>query len=121
MAEAEVTGFFEVFGAVWKAYSNKTIRQVKAIDAYLLFVLISGIIQFGYMLLVGSFPFNSFLAAFLSCVGIFVLTVGLRMQVNPVSRNDPRNGWREVTPARAYADWLFCNLILHIAVLNFLG
>ncbi len=68
-----------MFGAVWHAYDNKTIRKVKVIDAYLLFVLVSGIIQFGYMLLVGSFPFNSFLAAFLSCVGVFVLTVGLRM------------------------------------------
>lgn len=121
MAEAEVSGFFEVFGAVWKAYRNKTNRQVKAIDAYLLFVLITGIIQFVYMLLVGSFPFNSFLAAFMSCVGVFVLTVGLRMQVNPTTRNEARNSWKAVTPARAYADWLFCNLILHTAVLNFLG
>lgn len=30
--------------------------------------------QFGYMLLVGSFPFNAFLAGFFSCVGFFSLT-----------------------------------------------
>ena len=31
-------------------------------------------LQFAYVLLVGSFPFNSFLAGLLSCVGFFVLT-----------------------------------------------
>ena len=31
-------------------------------------------LQFIYMLLVGTFPFNSFLAGFLCCCGFFVLT-----------------------------------------------
>ncbi len=121
MTDVEKAGFVAVFGAVWAAYKKKTPRRVKFIDAYLFYVLTTGIVNFCYMLLVGTFPFNAFLAAFLSCVGVFVLTVGLRMQVNPASRRDPRNGWARVTPARAYADWLFCNLILHTAVLNFLG
>ncbi len=74
MSDTEVTGFFEVFGAIWRAYNNKTIRKVKVIDAYLLFVLVSGIIQFGYMLLVGSFPFNSFWPRFcLASVCLFSL------------------------------------------------
>lgn len=34
-----------------------------------------------YAKLVGTFPFNSFLAGFFCCVGTFVLTVGLRMKV----------------------------------------
>ena len=114
-------GPIKVFREVLGAYQDKTSRSIKVIDVYLVYVLMTGIIQFVYMLLVGSFPFNSFLAGFLSCVGVFVLTVALRMQVNPVSRMDPRNSWKNITPARAYADWLFCNLILHIAVLNFLG
>lgn len=115
------TGFLETFGAVWSAYNAKTPKRVKVIDAYLMYVLITGIVQFVYMLLVASFPFNSFLAAFLSCVAVFVLTVSLRMQVNPTSRNKVDNCWTHVTPARAYADWLLCNLILHTAVLNFIG
>lgn len=121
MSDASETGFVAVFRTVFKAYNEKTTKSMKVIDAYLLYVLVSGIIQFAYMLLVGTFPFNSFLAAFLSCVGVFVLSVALRMQINPVSRNDPRNSWSAVAPVRAYADWLFCNLILHMAVLNFLG
>lgn len=121
MADREPTGFAETFGAVWAAYNTKTPKRIKSIDAYLFYVLVTGIVQLAYMLLVGSFPYNSFLASFLSCVGVFVLTVGLRMQVNPASQSDPKNLWGNVTPARAYADWLFCNLILHMAVLNFIG
>ena len=37
--------------------------------------------QFVYAKLVGTFPFNSFLAAFFCCVGAFVLTLSLRMKV----------------------------------------
>jgi hypothetical protein len=36
--------------------------------------------QFVYMLVVGTFPFNAFLAGFLSCVGFFALTGELRGQ-----------------------------------------
>jgi len=38
------------------------------------FALATGVIQFLYMLLVGQFPFNSFLAGFLAAVGFFVFT-----------------------------------------------
>ena len=33
-----------------------------------------------YAKLVGTFPFNAFLAGFFCCVGAFVLTLGLRMK-----------------------------------------
>ena len=39
-------------------------------------------LQFLYMLAVGTFPFNSFLAGFLSCVASFVLTMCLRLQID---------------------------------------
>lgn len=44
------------------------------IDYFLVFALATGVIQFLYMLLVGQFPFNSFLAGFLAAVGFFVFT-----------------------------------------------
>jgi len=106
---------------VLNAYVAKVPRELKIVDAFLVYVLATGIVQFGYMMLVGSFPFNSFLAGFLSCVGVFVLTVALRMQVDQRNRADPNNRWDKLTIPRAYGDWLFCNLILHMAVLNFLG
>lgn len=106
---------------VWSAYSARVSPALQVIDAMLVYILWAGIVQFVYALAVGTFPFNAFLAGFLSCVGVFVLTVALRIQVNPVNSKNPANGWQCLSPQRAYADWLFCNLILHIAVLNFVG
>lgn len=113
------TGF--VLRDVWDAYNIVVPTPLKKIDAFLAYVLLTGITQFVYALYVGSFPFNSFLAGFLSCVGVFVLTVSLRMQIDPRVRADPSNRWSHLTVRRAYVDWLFCNLILHMTVLNFVG
>jgi hypothetical protein len=51
---------------------------LQVIDAFLVFYLLVGITQFLYCCIVGTFPFNSFLAGFISCVGMFVLTGSLR-------------------------------------------
>jgi hypothetical protein len=39
-------------------------------------------LQFVYAKLVGTFPFNAFLAGFFCCVGTFVLTLALRMKAS---------------------------------------
>lgn len=119
MAPPSSTGF--VISDVFRAYKEKVPSNLKKIDAFLAYVLLVGILQLVYALGVGSFPFNSFLAGFLSCVGVFVLTVSLRMQVNPANISDDNNRWKSLTQTQAYLNWLFCNLILHMAVLNFLG
>ncbi|XP_077688415.1 dolichyl-diphosphooligosaccharide--protein glycosyltransferase subunit DAD1 isoform X1 [Eretmochelys imbricata] len=54
-------------------YSSGTASRLKVLDAYLLYVLLSGALQFGYCLGVGTFPFNSFLSGFISAVGSFIL------------------------------------------------
>lgn len=54
-------------------YTQKTSNRLKIIDAYMFYILLTGIIQFVYCCLVGTFPFNSFLSGFISCVGSFVL------------------------------------------------
>lgn len=54
-------------------YQKNTPRKLKMIDAYLLYILITGVVQFAYCCLVGTFPFNSFLSGFISTVGCFVL------------------------------------------------
>ncbi|PIK32922.1 putative dolichyl-diphosphooligosaccharide--protein glycosyltransferase subunit dad1, partial [Apostichopus japonicus] len=54
-------------------YTTKTPRKLKIIDAYLAYIMFTGIIQFVYCALVGTFPFNSFLSGFISCVGSFIL------------------------------------------------
>lgn len=71
-------------------------------NVYLAVVFLTGVIQFAYVLLVGTFPFNSFLAGFLSCVTSFVLGVCLK-----------KTG--------EFKGFLFAHLVLHLAVLMLAG
>ncbi|PNY16977.1 defender against cell death [Trifolium pratense] len=69
-----------------------------------------------YMALVGTFPFNSFLSGVLSCVGTAVLAVCLRIQVNKENKE-----FKDLAPERAFADFVLCNVVLHLVIINFLG
>lgn len=71
-------------------------------NAYLFAVLLTGVFQFMYVILVGTFPFNSFLAGFLSCVTSFILGVCLK-----------KTG--------EFKGFLFAHLVLHLAVLMLIG
>ena len=62
-----------VLKGLWDGYRDGTAQRLKLIDAYLAYVMITGIVQFGYCCIVGTFPFNSFLSGFISTVGCFVL------------------------------------------------
>ena len=100
--------------SLWNAYYETTSTRLKTIDAFLVFLMLSGIIQFLYCILISNFPFNAFLAGYVtrlaalglpnsselcsfgSCVGQFVLAASLRAQVNPANRNE----FKEVSPER---------------------
>ncbi|KAF5839050.1 dolichyl-diphosphooligosaccharide-protein glycosyltransferase subunit dad1, partial [Dunaliella salina] len=73
-------------------------------------------LQLVYMLLVGTFPFNGFLAGFLSSLGFFTLTGCLRLQIDPANSKE-----MSVSPERAFADYCFANLVLHLTVWNYIG
>jgi oligosaccharyltransferase complex subunit epsilon len=60
---------------------HNTPKRLKVIDAYLLYIFFTGVMQFVYCCLVGTFPFNAFLAGFISCIGSFILAACLRLQV----------------------------------------
>lgn len=47
---------------LWKSYIDDTPTKLKTIDAFLVFIMLSGIIQFVYCIAVTNFPFNAFLA-----------------------------------------------------------
>ncbi|XP_075768069.1 dolichyl-diphosphooligosaccharide--protein glycosyltransferase subunit DAD1 [Pelodiscus sinensis] len=98
-------------------YGSGTGSRLKVLDAYLLYVLLSGALQFGYCLGVGTFPFNSFLSGFIAAVGSFVLAVCLRIQINPQNKGE----FQGISPERAFADFLFASTILHLVVINFVG
>lgn len=70
-----------VLSKFYEEYQNNTPKKLKIIDAYLVYILLTGIMQFVYCLLVGTFPFNSFLSGFISCVSCFVLAGKMRFEV----------------------------------------
>ncbi|KAE9550461.1 hypothetical protein FO519_006326 [Halicephalobus sp. NKZ332] len=97
-------------------YLKTTSSTLKIVDAYMLYILLTGVPQFAYCLLVGTFPFNAFLSGFISCVGSFILAACLRVQVNPDNKSD-----FNIEVERAFADFIFGHLVLHLVVVNFLG
>ena len=60
--------------SMWTEYDRSTSTKLKLVDCFLGYIMATGIIQFIYQLIVGSFPFNSFLAGFISTVATFILT-----------------------------------------------
>jgi len=104
-----------ILSELWIEYNKRTPHLLKIIDVFLVYIMFTGVMQFVYVVLAGTFPFNSFLSGFISTVGSFVLTASLRMQV------DPKNKFAGISPERAFADFIFCNVILHLIVMNFMG
>merc|ERR1719433_1948097 len=92
-------------------YKKKTSKTVKIVDTFLLFAMVTGALQVVYMVLVGTtFPFNSFLSGFLSCLGFFVLLMSFRIQItNPTQFR--------VSEERAFVDFVVLNVVLHFVVL----
>ncbi|KAK0423319.1 hypothetical protein QR680_008076 [Steinernema hermaphroditum] len=94
--------FFDVISKLFDDYRATTSSRLKI---------------FVYCVLVGTFPFNSFLSGFISTVGSFVLASCLRIQINPENKSQ----FPSVSPERAFADFIFASCILHLVVVNFLG
>nr|AOT82156.1 defender against cell death 1 [Botryococcus braunii] len=95
---------------------KKTPVHLKVLDCFLVYGVVTAAIQFLYMMLVGSFPFNSFLSGVFSSVGFFVLTVVLRMQANPANKD-----FKNLSPERAFADYVLCSCLLFYVAWNFMG
>lgn len=48
---------------------------------------------------------------------LFLLSVCLRLQVNPQNKNQ----FSGISPERGFADFIFAHIILHLVVMNFIG
>lgn len=106
-----------VISKFYNDYVQNTPKKLKLVDIYLGYILLTGIIQFVYCCLVGTFPFNSFLSGFISTVSCFVLAVCLRLQANPQNKSV----FAVISPERGFADFIFAHVILHLVVMNFIG
>lgn len=108
---------FTIFGKVYQNYTSTTAQRTKLIDAFLGFLVITGVLQFVYCVIAGNYPFNAFLAGFSATVGQFVLTASLRIQSNPANKNE----FSSVSPERAFADFVFGSVLLHLFCTNFIN
>ncbi|KAI5798973.1 DAD family-domain-containing protein [Geopyxis carbonaria] len=108
---------FTILSSVFSKYVKTTPSRTKLIDAYLAFLVYNGVVQFVYCVIAGNYPFNAFLAGFISAVGQFVLTASLRMQSNPVNKEE----FKSVSPERAFADFIFGSVVLHFFCINFIN
>ncbi|CAD5206586.1 unnamed protein product [Bursaphelenchus okinawaensis] len=117
MANPSSNNAIVVLKTLYNQYQKSTPSRLKLIDAYLFYILITGVAQFVYGVLFGTFPFNAFLAGFISTVASFVLAACLRIQVNPENQSE----FNQISVERAFGDFIFAHLILHLVVVNFLG
>ncbi|CAK7892305.1 dolichyl-diphosphooligosaccharide--protein glycosyltransferase subunit Ost2p [[Candida] anglica] len=143
----------DLVGAIsttYDSYFENLTPRLKLIDIFLTFLVLLGVLQFVYVILIGNFPFNAFLGGFISCVGQFVLTVSLRLQyinslqaqplkeskvaeLNEVVDVDvdvhadlddvstSSNVFEQVSPERAFGDYIFASMILHFTVFHFIN
>ncbi|KAI5801607.1 DAD family protein [Peziza echinospora] len=102
---------------VWDNYVTSTSQRTKLIDVFLGFLVVTGVLQFLYCVLVGNYPFNAFLAGFSASVGQFVLTASLRIQSQTANSSE----FPEVSQERAFADFVFGSLLLHLFCTNFIN
>ncbi|KAJ1549615.1 Dolichyl-diphosphooligosaccharide-protein glycosyltransferase subunit dad1 [Cladochytrium tenue] len=105
----------KLVGRLLAAYLETTPQTLKLIDSYLVCVMLTGIIQFLYVILAGTFPYNSFLSGFIASVGAFVLAANLRIQLNR------KNDFGSLSPEAAFAEYAFSSAIFYGFVVNYLG
>jgi len=107
----------EIALGIWQNYLDTTPQRTKLIDVFMVFLVVVGVLQFVYCVIAGNYPFNAFLSGFSATVGQFVLTASLRIQTNVENKAD----FGEVSPERAFADYVFGSLILHFFCVNFIN
>jgi oligosaccharyltransferase complex subunit epsilon len=107
----------QVLQNVYTYYIKQTPQRTKLIDVFLAFLAVVGGLQFLYCVLAGNYPFNAFLSGFCATVGQFVLTISLRIQSTEANKSE----FPSVSPERAFADYVFCSLILHFFCVNFIN
>ncbi|OBT47634.1 hypothetical protein VE00_02990 [Pseudogymnoascus sp. WSF 3629] len=107
----------EVAVAMWDNYVKATPQRTKLIDVFMAFLVVVGVLQFVYCVIVGNYPFNAFLSGFSATVGQFVLTASLRIQTNAENKAE----FESISSERAFADYVFGSLILHFFCVNFIN
>uniref|UniRef100_A0A7S1TW01 Dolichyl-diphosphooligosaccharide--protein glycosyltransferase subunit OST2 n=1 Tax=Phaeomonas parva TaxID=124430 RepID=A0A7S1TW01_9STRA len=105
----------EVYAGFKEHYVASTTTRMMLCDMLTATAVATTAVQAVYCFLLGSFPFNSFLAGLFCSMGIAVLTISLRLQLGGGSEFEGR------TPEKAFVDYIICVMVLMLAVFNFMG
>uniref|UniRef100_A0A672T8L5 Dolichyl-diphosphooligosaccharide--protein glycosyltransferase subunit DAD1 n=1 Tax=Sinocyclocheilus grahami TaxID=75366 RepID=A0A672T8L5_SINGR len=81
-------------------------RNTQLIDAYLLYIMMTGALQF-----------ISQHVSFQQLFFWFHIVLCLRVQINPQNKVESLS----ISPERAFADFQFAHTVLHLVVINFIG
>ncbi|KKA28654.1 hypothetical protein TD95_001867, partial [Thielaviopsis punctulata] len=111
------TQWNKVIANITTHYVKETPQRTKLLDVFMVFLVVVGALQFLYCVLAGNYPFNAFLSGFSATVGQFVLAASLRIQTNAANKSQ----FPDVSPERAFADFVGCSLILHFFCINFIN
>ncbi len=87
--------------------------RTQVLDIYIGAALLTIVLQFAYASLVGTFPFNSFLAGVFCCAGSAVLTLCLRLQIS--------SGQLDMPVDRAFVEYALAMVVLFLACFCYLG
>ena len=98
---------------------RKTPARLVVLDAYAACALGTAAILFLYANLLGTFPFNAFLAAFFCCLGCFVLTLSLRMQASGGGGGSASGGG--VMDGTLLGGYALAMATLFLAAFNYIG
>jgi sugar/nucleoside kinase (ribokinase family) len=122
-----------IVAEIGKQYQSTTSPLVKIMDTFAVGTLFVAGLLYAYAFVFGYFPFNSFLSAFFTALGVFVFigesttsvrmprrcttpraAVGLRLHLT-------RPEFSSRGELQAFAEFLFCCILLFASAINFIG
>jgi len=106
-----------VANVFFASYMETTPKRIKIIDCFLVYMTLTALVQIVYCALVGTFPYNSFLAGVLSCAGSCVMACSLRLQSNVANARD----FGFTAPERSFADYALCVVVLLLLCVSYVG
>ena len=99
----------EIFAKVKNDYLSKQTMKTRIVDAFVVYCALTALAQLCYCILVGTYPFNSFLSGFICHVALFSLGISLRFNASSKVQEG------------SLADFVFCGLVLFFVVFSFMG
>jgi len=105
---------FELLTSSYSTYLAKTPYRVRLTDIFIILQIYFAVTISVFVVIAGSFPFNSYLSAFFAALGSATLGAALRMQLTSSESF-------KISDGQAFGEYLICCLVLHVACFNFLG